>query len=49
MMDGVANPHDILRVLGEKELARYLVDEIPEVYRMQGVKINDKHIETIVR
>ncbi|MFT3843127.1 MAG: DNA-directed RNA polymerase subunit beta' [Myxococcaceae bacterium] len=49
MMDGAANPHDILRVLGEKELARYLVDEIQEVYRLQGVKINDKHIETIVR
>ncbi|MBI3185069.1 MAG: DNA-directed RNA polymerase subunit beta' [Myxococcales bacterium] len=49
MMDGAANPHDILRVLGEKELARYLVDEIQEVYRLQGVKINDKHIEVIVR
>ena len=49
LMDGAANPHDILRVLGEKELARYLVDEIQEVYRLQGVKINDKHIETIVR
>ena len=49
MMDGAANPHDILRVLGEKELARYLVDEVQEVYRLQGVKINDKHIETIVR
>jgi DNA-directed RNA polymerase subunit beta' len=49
LMDGAANPHDILRVLGEKELANYLVDEIQEVYRLQGVKINDKHIEVIVR
>ncbi len=49
MMDGAANPHDILRVLGLKELARYLVDEVQEVYRLQGVKINDKHIEVIVR
>ncbi|HEY3449119.1 MAG TPA: DNA-directed RNA polymerase subunit beta' [Myxococcales bacterium] len=49
LMDGAANPHDILHVQGEKELARYLVDEIQEVYRLQGVKINDKHIETIVR
>jgi DNA-directed RNA polymerase subunit beta' len=49
MMDGSANPHDILRVLGEKALAKYLVDEIQEVYRLQGVKINDKHIEVIVR
>jgi DNA-directed RNA polymerase subunit beta' len=49
LMDGPANPHDILRVLGEKALAHYLVDEIQEVYRLQGVKINDKHIETIVR
>ncbi|HCF61088.1 MAG TPA: DNA-directed RNA polymerase subunit beta' [Myxococcales bacterium] len=49
LMDGAANPHDILHVLGEKELARYLVDEIQEVYRLQGVKINDKHIEVIVR
>ena len=48
-MDGSANPHDILKVLGEKELARYLVDETQEVYRLQGVKINDKHIEVIVR
>src|SRR5262244_2428445 len=48
-IDGAANPHDILKVLGEKELARYLVDEVQEVYRLQGVKINDKHIETIVR
>ena len=49
LMDGAANPHDILRILGEKELAKYLVDEIQEVYRLQGVRINDKHIEAIVR
>ncbi len=49
LMDGPANPHDILNILGEKELARYLVDEIQEVYRLQGVNINDKHIEIIVR
>ena len=48
-MDGVHNPHDILAIKGEKELARYLVDEVQEVYRLQGVKINDKHIEVIVR
>ncbi len=49
LMDGVLNPNDLLRVKGIKELARYLVDEIQEVYRLQGVKINDKHIEVIVR
>ena len=49
LIDGAANPHDILKVLGEKALAAYLVDEIQEVYRLQGVKLNDKHIETIVR
>ena len=49
LMDGSANPHDILRVRGEKELAKFLVDEIQEVYRVQGVRINDKHIEVIVR
>ena len=49
LMDGSANPHDILSVLGVKELAKYLVDEVQEVYRLQGVKINDKHIEVIVR
>jgi DNA-directed RNA polymerase subunit beta' len=49
LMDGSSNPHDILRVLGVKDLAKYLVDEVQEVYRLQGVKINDKHIETIVR
>ncbi len=48
IMDGPANPHDILRVLGIKELARYIVDEIQEVYRLQGVDIDDKHIEVIV-
>ncbi len=46
--DGPVNPHDILRVLGIKELARYIVDEIQEVYRLQGVEIDDKHIEVIV-
>ena len=49
LMDGSANPHDILNVRGDKELAKYLVDEVQEVYRLQGVKINDKHIEVIVR
>ena len=49
LMDGSANPHDILRVMGEKELSKYMVDEVQEVYRLQGVKINDKHIEVIVR
>ena len=49
LMEGSSNPHDILRVLGEKELAKYLVDEVQQVYRLQGVTINDKHIETIVR
>ncbi len=49
LMDGAANPHDILRVRGEKELSKFLVDEIQEVYRLQGVRINDKHIEVIVR
>ena len=49
LMDGSSNPHDVLRILGDKELAKYLVDEIQEVYRLQGVKINDKHIEVIVR
>ncbi|MBI5905742.1 MAG: DNA-directed RNA polymerase subunit beta', partial [Deltaproteobacteria bacterium] len=49
LMDGSPNPHDILRVLGDKELARFLVNESQEVYRLQGVRINDKHIETIVR
>jgi len=49
LMDGSANPHDILRIRGIKELAKYLVDEVQEVYRLQGVGINDKHIEVIVR
>ncbi len=49
LMDGAANPHDILQILGEKALAKYLVDEVQEVYRLQGVRINDKHIELIVR
>ena len=49
LMDGPRNPHDILAVLGPKELQKYLVNEIQEVYRLQGVHINDKHIEIIVR
>jgi DNA-directed RNA polymerase subunit beta' len=49
LMDGSSNPHDILKIKGEKELAKYLVDEVQEVYRLQGVKIKDKHIEVIVR
>jgi DNA-directed RNA polymerase subunit beta' len=49
LIDGPVDPHDILRVKGEAELQRYLVDEIQEVYRLQGVTINDKHIEVIVR
>ena len=47
--DGPTNPHDILRLLGVSELAKYIVNEIQDVYRLQGVKINDKHIETILR
>ena len=49
LMGGSSNPHDILKIKGEKELASYLLDEIQEVYRLQGVSINDKHIEIIVR
>jgi DNA-directed RNA polymerase subunit beta' len=49
LMDGASNPHDILAVLGENKLQKYLVNEIQEVYRLQGVQINDKHIEVIVR
>jgi DNA-directed RNA polymerase subunit beta' len=49
LMDGPVNPHDILKVLGEKELAEYLLREVQEVYRLQGVSINDKHIESIIR
>ena len=48
-MDGNRVPHDILRILGVEELASYLINEIQEVYRLQGVRINDKHIEVIVR
>ncbi|MBK8765123.1 MAG: DNA-directed RNA polymerase subunit beta' [Burkholderiaceae bacterium] len=49
IVDGPADPHDILRLLGIESLARYMVDEVQDVYRLQGVKINDKHIEVIVR
>jgi DNA-directed RNA polymerase subunit beta' len=49
LMDGATNPHDILTIMGEKALAKFLVDEIQEIYRLQGVRINDKHIEVIVR
>lgn len=49
LMDGSPVPHDILRVLGIEPLAKYLINEIQDVYRLQGVKINDKHIEVIVR
>jgi DNA-directed RNA polymerase subunit beta' len=49
LMDGSSNPHDILKIKGQKQLAKYLVDEVQEVYRLQGVKINDKHIEVICR
>ncbi|MBW1705634.1 MAG: DNA-directed RNA polymerase subunit beta' [Deltaproteobacteria bacterium] len=49
LMDGSADPNDILRIRGLKELAKYLVNEVQEVYRLQGVRINDKHIEVIVR
>jgi DNA-directed RNA polymerase subunit beta' len=49
LMDGSPNPHDYLAVLGDRELQRYLVNEVQEVYRLQGVTINDKHIEIIVR
>jgi len=49
LMDGSVNPHRILEILGPKELQRYLVDEVQKVYRLQGVSINDKHIEVIVR
>jgi len=49
LVDGSPNPHEILEVLGRTALAKYLVDEVQEVYRLQGVKINDKHIEVIVR
>jgi DNA-directed RNA polymerase subunit beta' len=49
IVEGEPNPHDILRLLGVEELARYIVNEVQEVYRLQGVGINDKHIEVIVR
>ncbi len=49
LMDGSTNPHDILAVLGDKELSQYMVNEVQEVYRLQGVSINDKHIEIIVK
>jgi len=49
IVDGPADPQDILRLLGMEELSRYIVDEVQDVYRLQGVKINDKHIEVIVR
>jgi len=49
LMDGPRNPHDILAVLGETELQKYMVNEVQEVYRLQGVNINDKHLEVIVR
>jgi DNA-directed RNA polymerase subunit beta' len=49
LMDGPVNPHDILRVKGEKDLAAWLLNEIQQVYRLQGVAINDKHIESIIR
>jgi DNA-directed RNA polymerase subunit beta' len=49
LMGGSSNPHDILKIKGEKELASYLLDEVQEVYRLQGVPINDKHIEVIIR
>jgi DNA-directed RNA polymerase subunit beta' len=49
VVGGPADPQDILRLLGSEELARYIVDEVQDVYRLQGVKINDKHIEVIVR
>jgi DNA-directed RNA polymerase subunit beta' len=49
IVDGPADPHDILRLLGVEALTKYVIDEVQEVYRLQGVKINDKHIEVIVR
>ena len=49
VVDGNPNPHDILRLLGVESLTKYIVDEVQDVYRLQGVKINDKHIETVVR
>ncbi len=49
IVDGSTDPHDLLRLLGVESLARYIIDEVQDVYRLQGVKINDKHIEVIVR
>ncbi|MCI0468990.1 MAG: DNA-directed RNA polymerase subunit beta', partial [Nitrospirae bacterium] len=49
LMDGAVNPHSILDILGPRELQKYLVDEVQKVYRLQGVSINDKHIEVVVR
>jgi DNA-directed RNA polymerase subunit beta' len=49
IVDGPVDPHDLLRLLGVEELARYIIDEVQDVYRLQGVKINDKHIEVIIR
>ncbi|MHA0111998.1 hypothetical protein ACXYUI_33810, partial [Klebsiella pneumoniae] len=49
LVDGQVNPHEILEVLGRVALAKFLVDNIQDVYRLQGVEINDKHIEVIVR
>ena len=49
IVEGALNPHDVLRLLGVNALANYLVNEIQDVYRLQGVKINDKHIEVIIR
>jgi len=49
IVDGPVDPHDLLRLLGIEELARYIIDKVQDVYRLQGVKINDKHIEVIVR
>ena len=49
LVPGSANPQDILNIKGDIELAKYLVDEVQEVYRLQGVRINDKHIEVIIR
>ena len=49
LLDGQPLPHDILRIMGIKELTEYFVNQVKEVYRLQGVVINDKHIETILR
>ncbi len=49
IVDGPADPHDILRLQGVEAMARYIIDEVQDVYRLKGVKINDKHIEVIVR